>query len=252
MLLVHGLAANGEVWNGGSSLADQHWPGCWIAPDLLGHGRSSTASSYSYAEYAADLAGLVDADHPVTVLGHSMGGVIGLTLARGSFGVSVERVIGVGIKVVWTEDEAAKMRAQAARPPAVFADREEAVARSLRLSGLSGLVDLNSAVAAAGVVEGPDGFRLGFDPAVNGVGRPPMRDLLAAAQATVALACGAADPMVSVDQLRLLDKDLLDEDLLDIDTVELPGVGHNAHVENPALLWQTLLAGRPRGRETSG
>jgi len=246
LLLVHGLAANAEVWRGVITLAKQHWPGRWIAPDLRGHGRSPAASGYSYDAYAADLADLVDDDRPVTVLGHSMGGVVGLTLATGTFGVSVQRVIGVGIKVVWTDEEAAKMLAQAARPPAVFADRDEAVTRGLRLAGLQGLVDATSAVAAAGVLEDPGGavespggaveslggFRVAFDPAVNGVGPPPMADLLAAAQTEVRLACGESDPMVSVNQLRMLDPS----------AVELPGLGHNAHVENPEQLWRTLMA----------
>ena len=232
LLLIHGLAANAEVWRGLIDLAEQHWPGRWIAPDLRGHGRSACASSYSYGGYAADLAELLDGAAPVTVLGHSMGGAVGLALASGSSGVSVGRVIGVGIKVGWTDDEAARMLAQAARQSAVFPDRDQAVARCLRLAGLEGPMEASSPVADAGVVPTADGFQVAFDPAVNGVGRPPMQELVAAARAEVRLACGESDPMVTVDQLRELDSD----------AVEIPGLGHNAHVEDPDLLWQTLIA----------
>ncbi len=269
LLLVHGLAANAEVWDGVIALAQRCWPGRWIAPDLRGHGRSGASGSlpqasaglrlgssgpaaYSYSGYAADLADLIEADSPVTVLGHSMGGVVGLTLASGLFGVTVERVIGVGIKVDWTEQEASRMALLATRPPALFDRRDEAIARGLRLAGLQGLVAETSAAATAGVIEdlvvadelvgdravgNRRGYRVAFDPAVNGIGPPPMQRLLAAADSGVTLACGEFDPMVTVDQLRALHPDC----------VELAGLGHNAHVEAPELLWETLLA-RPSDR----
>jgi len=269
LLLVHGLAANAEVWDGVIALAQRCWPGRWIAPDLRGHGRSGASGSlpqasaglrlgssgpaaYSYSGYAADLADLIEADSPVTVLGHSMGGVVGLTLASGLFGVTVERVIGVGIKVDWTEQEASRMALLATRPPALFDRRDEAIARGLRLAGLQGLIAETSAAATAGVFEDlvvadetgwrpsrrepprlPRGVRSGGqrDRA------PPMQRLLAAAESGVTLACGEFDPMVTVNQLRALHPDC----------VELAGLGHNAHVEAPELLWETLLA-RPSDR----
>ncbi len=64
-----------------------------------------------------------------------------------------------------------------------------------------------------------------------------MQRLLAAAESGVTLACGEFDPMVTVNQLRALHPDC----------VELAGLGHNAHVEAPELLWETLLA-RPSDR----
>jgi pimeloyl-ACP methyl ester carboxylesterase len=55
------------------------------------------------------------------------------------------------------------------------------------------------------------------------VGDPAVATLLAAAPVPVLLARGERDAMVATDQLRALTPD----------AVDLPGLGHNAHVEDP-------------------
>lgn len=86
LLLLHGLGASGEVWAGVRDLLDQRWPGRWVIPDLRGHGRSGHAPPYSFGQYAADVAMRFTAGERVLVLGHSMGGVVGLAPASGWFG----------------------------------------------------------------------------------------------------------------------------------------------------------------------
>ena len=140
LLLLHGLGATGDVWNGWPPVLSERWPGRWLAPDLPGHGGSEPLPRYSFGDLAASLAGLVGPDDQLTVLGHSLGGVLGLTLAGRSFDVTVDTVVGVGIKVAWTDDELAKARALAERPVSWFATRDEAASRYLRVSGLTGLL----------------------------------------------------------------------------------------------------------------
>jgi N-formylmaleamate deformylase len=82
VLMIHGLTDNGMCWirvaNELSSSYDL------ILPDLRGHGLSDKPSSgYRLEDFAADIAGLIDAltlDPPV-VFGHSLGGGIATTLA---------------------------------------------------------------------------------------------------------------------------------------------------------------------------
>ena len=62
--------------------------------------------------------------------------------------------------------------------------------------------------------------------------RPRRRHTAAAAPVPVILARGEHDPMVSRDQLTALAPD----------AVDLPGLGHNAHVEDPAALLPLLTA----------
>jgi pimeloyl-ACP methyl ester carboxylesterase len=222
VLLLHGLGATSEVWDGLIDLL----PGAWVAPDLPGHGGSAPLDAYSFAAVADALADLVDADGTV-LLGHSFGGVVALHLAARP---GVRSVVGLGIKVDWTPDELSRAAALAARPPAVFDTREEALARHLRVSGLVGLVPPEAAAAGVVPAEG-GGFRLAMDPRTFGVGEPDVATLLAAAgPVPVTLARGENDPMVTAAQLaRLVDA-----------PVDLPGLGHSAHVEDPAAVLRLL------------
>lgn len=222
VLLLHGLGATGAVWDG---LLEQ--PGYrWLAPDLSGHGGSARLPRYSFGGLAAAVADALPERGPLLVIGHSLGGVVGLALATGWFGVEVSGVLAVGVKVEWSEDDLAKAAAMAARPPRVFPAREDAERGFLKIAGLTGLAEADP----AGVVEGEDGWRLALDPAAFAVGAPDMRGLLGAARCPVTLAAGENDPMSRLDQLRALTSD----------AVELPGLGHNAHVEAPAALLPCL------------
>jgi pimeloyl-ACP methyl ester carboxylesterase len=230
LLLVHGLGATGDVWSRWTPLLAERWPGRWLAPDLPGHGGSGVLPGYSFGALATSLAGLVGGVERLVVLGHSLGGVLGLTLASGWFGVQVESVVGLGIKVDWTADELDKAGALAMRPVAWFPSREEAAARYLRVSGLAGLLAADDDAVRAGVRQEGGRWRVAMDPAVFAVGAPDLRALLCAARSRVVLARGEHDPMVTDDQLVLPSST----------RVTLPGLGHNAHVEDPAAS-MTLL-----------
>jgi pimeloyl-ACP methyl ester carboxylesterase len=229
LLLLHGLGATGEVWHGLHEVLRRRWPGRWVTPDLPGHGGSGPLPGYSFGHLAAAVARTVPSATRLVVFGHSLGGVVALALASGWFGVQVSAVCGLGIKVVWTEEELARARALAARPNPVYATRGEAAERHLRLAGLSGLV-APDAVGDAALVPGDEGWSVAFDPAAFAVGAPDMAGLLGASRASVVLAAGEHDPMCTGDQLRALVPD----------PVILPGLGHNAHVEAPDALWPLL------------
>ena len=106
---------------------------------------------------------------------------------------------------------------------ATYDTRAEAADRFLKVSGLAGLVGPDDPVVDSGVVGEGNGWRLAQDPRTFGVGVPDMAGLLAAAGCPVVLARGEHDPMVSHEQLAALVDD----------PVTLPGLGHNAHVEDP-------------------
>ena len=230
LLLLHGLGATGDVWEGWRPLLARHWPGRWLAPDLPGHGGSPSLPSYTFGTLAAAVARIIGAGARTVVLGHSLGGVVGLALAGGGFEVPVQAVIGLGIKVAWTEEELGRAQAAAQRSPAWFASRDEAAARYLRISGLAGLLAAAEPAVDAGLREQHGRWRLAMDPGAFAVGAPDMRQLLARCQAPVTLARGEHDAMNTDDQLTQLG----------VPAVTLPGLGHNAHVESPHLS-STLL-----------
>jgi len=219
LLLLHGLGATSDVWDP----LIRRWPGRWLAPDLPGHGGSRPLPDYTFDTLAAAVAGIASGGGRTVVLGHSLGGVIGLVLASGEFPVPVHAVIGLGIKVAWTQQELDRAQAAAHRPVAWFASREEAAARYLRISGLDGLVAAGAPAVNAGLREEHERWRLAMDPGAFAVGAPDMAQLLARSGAPVTLARGEHDAMSTGEQLARLGAP----------AVTLPGLGHNAHVESP-------------------
>ena len=81
VLGVHGLTGHGLRWQTLATgyLADVGF----LAPDLIGHGRSTYAAPWTIDANVAALAGLIEneAGGPVVVVGHSFGGAVSLHLA---------------------------------------------------------------------------------------------------------------------------------------------------------------------------
>lgn len=223
VLLLHGLGATAAVWRGVRERIERTAGGEWMAPDLGGHGRSDWQELYSVGQLAAGVADTVRDREELLVIGHSLGVYIGLALASGWFNVRVTGVIGIGPKVEWTEADIAGMRELAARPVRWYTSAPEAWARYRRVSGLDEKVAPDEALLARGVVRAAEGFRLAQDPRTFAVGGAPFDSLVRCARCPVILARGEHDWMVTLDQLREHREDALD----------LPGLGHNAHVEDP-------------------
>ena len=230
LLLLHGLGATSDVWEGWRPILARRWPGRWIAPDLPGHGGSPPLPTYTFDAYADAIARILPAGVDLTVLGHSLGGVIGLTLASGQFDLRVRKAIGLGIKIAWTQEELDRAAGFANRPTAWFDTKAEAATRYLRVAGLSGLLPEDDPAVDAGVRQQDGQWRLAFDPRTFAVGAPGLPRRLAAISVPVVLARGQLDPMNSDQQL----------DDLGVQAVTLPGLHHNAHVENPELCSEIL------------
>lgn len=223
LLLLHGMGATGEVWLPWAPLLERRWAGRWLAPDLAGHGWSPPLPRYSFAGLAGQVAGGLKPGDRLVVLGHSLGGVVGLALAARTAGLTVDAVVGLGIKAVWSPAELDRAAELAARPVTWFATRDEAARRYLKVAGLTGLFAPEHPVVEAGLRQVDGRWRLAMDPAAFAVGEPRLPALLAATDVPVVLARGERDPMVSDEQLKELG----------VPVVTLPGLGHNAHVEDP-------------------
>jgi pimeloyl-ACP methyl ester carboxylesterase len=225
LVMLPGLGATADVFAGVETILENCWPGGWLAVDLPGHGRSAWDPPYTFARHADAVRRLLPDDRDIVVLGHSMGGVVALELADGS-APAPTAVVALGVKVVWPEEHVAGAARLATRPVSHVASREEAVDRHLKLAGLTGLVDPADQATDAGVVQDAEGWRVAQDPTTFGVGVPDMAGLLARAACPVVLARGEHDHMVSDADLRALAPE----------PVTLCGLGHNAHVEDPAAV----------------
>jgi pimeloyl-ACP methyl ester carboxylesterase len=235
LVLLHGLGATGEVWAGVEALLPDAWDGGWLVVDLPGHGRSGRLASYGFADHAAALAPLLPEDREVVVLGHSLGGLVGLELATRR---PVARVATFATKTWWPPEQVEAMRAVAAKPPRVFATRAEAVDRYLKQAGLVGLVDPAGPAVGPRVRPGVDGWVVAQDPRTHDFGTPDVAAQLARVPCPVSLARGSEDTFVTAEQLVGLGPDV----------VTMPGLGHNPHVQDPAAVVALLspeVGGQP-------
>ncbi|QIS22335.1 alpha/beta fold hydrolase [Nocardia terpenica] len=79
VLALHGLTGHGRRW---AALATEYLSDLRIvAPDLPGHGRSTSLPPWTFETVVADLVPLLDGE-PAVVVGHSFGGAVGIHLAR--------------------------------------------------------------------------------------------------------------------------------------------------------------------------
>jgi pimeloyl-ACP methyl ester carboxylesterase len=226
LLLLHGMACNAGVWQPLIGVLKNKWPGKILAPDLRGHGRSPEAKHYGFGQYAADVSELLDWGERVIVVAHSMGAVVALAAASAAFGLSIESILGFGVKMEFPPADVEKARSLASVPVRWFDTRKEAAERFMRFAGLMGLASEDSEAVRAGIREENGKWRVSFDPRIFSVPPPDFDNLFRACKARVRLACGAQDQMVNVAQLRRYDPG----------AIELPGLGHNLHVQAPEAL----------------
>ena len=137
ILAVHGLTGHGQRWQ---VLATQHLAGVSVvAPDLLGHGRSSWAAPWTLDANVTALADLLvrEAVRPVVVVGHSFGCAVALKLAAARPDLVASLVLldpAVGLDGAWMANIADDMMASP-----YYLDRDEA--RMEKVSGSWSEVD---------------------------------------------------------------------------------------------------------------
>ncbi len=227
LLLVHGMGGGTGVWAPfcqDQPLLDHFGDVAVVA--LPGHGAPVAGATPSFGEMAALLAPHIAGARDVTILGHSLGGVVGLELAASAAGANVTRTVALGVKVSWTDDELQRVGSVAAKPMRVFASRAQAEERAAAIAGLTGPAVPPAAFLRAAVAEVEGGWQPTFDPKMLAVGRPQMGRLVAEAHGEVVLARGEHDPMQSDDELAGFG----------VQTETLPGLGHSPHVEDPAAV----------------
>lgn len=79
VVFCHGLFGQGKNWTGiGKQLAEDHRV---LLVDMPHHGRSAWRERFDYVEAADQVAELLSADDPATLVGHSMGGKIAMLVA---------------------------------------------------------------------------------------------------------------------------------------------------------------------------
>jgi pimeloyl-ACP methyl ester carboxylesterase len=127
VLLLHALACHRGWWNWVAPYLEKEY--YLIAPDLRGHGQSQRADNYRFDDYAGDIEELVKKlERPYTIVGHSMGGYIGLKVA--SRGVHPPSALLVAdMKIDSPEEELAGLHRAAGKSGRIFDTLQEAISK---------------------------------------------------------------------------------------------------------------------------
>jgi pimeloyl-ACP methyl ester carboxylesterase len=232
VVLVHGLSSAARSWSGFvAALPDDVG---YVAADLPGHGHAPagplSSRPYSFGAMATGIGALcasVADDGPVTVIGHSLGGAVALLVGSGLFGASVEKVVAIDSKVRWAQNELDRANAVAAKPPKLFATRDEALRFWQLVAGVPVGEPVSPALETDVLLAEDDGWRLAYDPSTAALGAAPIQALIDLSAAPVQLVRGELDPMVSADEAELPGA---------LPLITVAGCGHSPHVERPAEL----------------
>jgi pimeloyl-ACP methyl ester carboxylesterase len=228
LLLLHGLGATPGVWHG--VVEAGRWPGRVVVPALPGHATAAWSGDYTLGALAAAVSASLGEREPVVAVGHSLGGAVGMALASGWFRPEVTALVGVGVKVAWTDEDVVGMAKVARRGIRWFDTEAEAVDRFLLQSGLSGVAGPGHPAVVDAVVHGGGRWRVAQDPATFAQRPVDTAQLLAAATCPVLLAAGDDDAMCGADDLgRYV-----------ADAPRRAGRGHNVHVEDPQWVLELL------------
>jgi pimeloyl-ACP methyl ester carboxylesterase len=235
LVLLHGLGAAAAVWRPLIQILKREWNGRWLAPDFRGHGRSVKSGPFMFGQHAEDVSAIIknEGAEEILLLGHSFGGVIAALIGSGAFGVRPKASLAFGVKIRWSEDEKVKALELAKRPAKIFAAREEAVERYLKMAGIFGLVDPASSDVDAGIVSADGGWKVAQVPETFSAVGESVPDALRRANPPVHLAAGSKDPMVTLDDMRAIDAG----------AYLFEGKGHNVHVEAPDEVWRFVKQG---------
>ena len=242
MKLLHGMGGNRRLWDGLVALVTEPGgagPGSArsggagqganydiIAPDLAGHGQAPHLPAYGFDAHAHSILERVGgelAGEPLWIIGHSLGGAVGITLASmdsQDTGLDVRGVVSVGMKTAWSARDVSLLHRVADKGVLWFDTCHQAAERYVTLNGLSGILAPDAAGALAGVTSVDDRWRFSGDPEAFRLSPTPIARYVAAMRSPLLLASGVDDAMSPPSSLEHLGGPV----------TALRGVGHNAHV----------------------
>ena len=211
-----------------------------ISLDQRGHGESQWAAPPAYAtrNFAADLAGFLDALSlaRVTLVGHSMGGHNSMSFAAWHPD-RVAALVIVDSRPTIPTDRLDRLRRRGERTLRPYPS-QEAAAQSFRLVPRETNADpaLLAHLGAAGVVEREGAWFYRFDPASNS-GRQPVDawTLLDRITAPTLIARGELSPVLPRDMA-----DKLRASIRGAELVEIPASYHHLVLDNPIAFTREL------------
>ena len=234
-VLIHGGAAHSHWWDHIAPLLANGRE--VIAFDLSGHGDSDERQSYSVDQWAAEalaVVGLAASSAPV-VIGHSLGGVVGLRAAMASGNKFGGLVIVDSPLVRFTPEEDAAADRLAFGPPRMYPSRDAAVARFRPIPDQPTLDFVVRHVANTSVREAAGGWSWKFDSKIfDRAPQLPKLTPLACRSAFIRGEKGMVDAGMAEEIFRQLGGTT--------PMIEVPAAGHHPMLDQPIALAASLRA----------
>jgi pimeloyl-ACP methyl ester carboxylesterase len=252
VVLIHGGVAHARWWDHVAPLLTTGDRRRVVALDLSGHGDSGRRDQYSIGTWADEVAALVshlEFEAPPIIVGHSMGGLVALTLAERRAELVGGTVVVDTRAVEHTSAERAENDRRAAMPTRVYRTRRDAIDRFRPVPGQSSLPYVRAHVASTSVRECADGWTWKFDPRIFG-GQDFVNTTLSGLRGRVLML--RAEHGISTSGVdRLLDL------VGGVTSVEIAAAGHHIMLDQPLALvaalrlalegWQPLATYRALG-----
>ncbi len=235
VLLLHASGCHSGWWEWSApGLAPEFWV---IAPDLRGHGDSSPAGDYGWGAYVSDLVALARGlgITRAAVVGHSMGGYVGLRLAADHPDL-VAALVVADMKTEATPTELAALAETAVRPSRVYPTLEEAVQR-YRLQPAEHRVpdDRLQQIATENMCRQADGWVQKFDRRHLAYAPLEADALVARLRCSGLMVRGEHSSIMSRDRAEALAR------AAGALFAELPGTYHHLMLEDPAAFNAQVL-----------
>ncbi|MDP6511813.1 MAG: alpha/beta hydrolase [SAR202 cluster bacterium] len=241
-VMLHGIHGHAREWDRlAEATRATHRP---VAPEMRGHGDSARNASgeYSILKYVEDVGAFISELDlgPVSLMGHSLGGIIGIALAA-MVPDAVERLIIVDIGPDLGEEGMNSIRESAGSRPRVFADLDSAYQWALEGDSLADESEMRHRIQH-GLKPGPDGLEWRYDPGVDtildsadGDGSSMLWGLWSSiAQPTLIIRGDQSDLLTSesAQQMAAIGQNA--------SLVEVPNSGHLVPVDNPEFFCETV------------
>jgi len=242
VLLVHGVAAHLGWWDAMLETVGDAWNVAGL--ETSGHGRSEhRADGYSPSEHwIPETVAVLDAafgGEPATIVGHSMGGLVSLGAAA-AVPDRVERVITIDTNIRVPEPATFDLaRGVPGKPPRVYPDLDEAVARfKVRPGDTVAVPEVLEPVARSSFERVEGGWRLAADYRVLGRFTDRMVDALLRRQhGSVVVFGGELSPNVTERAVRYIASAVGRP----VPWGMIPGAYHHVMLDAPAALGERLL-----------
>ena len=232
ILLVHGFPLSSKLWNPIVPKLEQEYR--LIVPDLRGHGRSEASPAVTMAEYADDLATLLDRigeTGPVVLVGMSMGGYIGFEFYR-RYRDRVRAMILTNTRAQADDPQGAQGRRELARRTEQEGSAPVVEAMLPQLFGVSASQQLRDEWSEIMAATTPEGIAAALRAMAE---RPDSFPTLASMNCPVLVIAGDEDVLTPLEDAKAMQQAAPNAQL-----EVVPEAGHMSPVENPEAFLSIL------------